>query len=133
MSQMESSASKIHEKLKVIDDYQTHHRLREATGRRSAEDLNDRVQWWSIGQTCVIFIIGVGQVLHLGQLNKLYLEEHTVLPKHFVSGSGAQVFFHRSAVCNGQHLMKEYSFCRIGYHKTFSVTPSTVGCCSNKF
>jgi protein ERP2 len=65
MTLMESEAQKIHEKLKVVDDYQTHHRLREATGRKNAEDLNERVQWWSIGQTCAIFLIGVGQVLVL--------------------------------------------------------------------
>lgn len=59
---MESSAQNIHEKLKVVDDYQTHHRLREATGRKQAEDLNERVLWWSLGQTAVLLAIGIGQV-----------------------------------------------------------------------
>lgn len=60
---MESSSQNIHERLKVIDDYQTHHRLRESTGRKRAEDLNERVLWWSVGQTVVIFFIGIGQVI----------------------------------------------------------------------
>ena len=55
----------VHEELEKIIDYQTHHKLREAQGRAHAEDLNERVFFWSIGQTVVILIIGVGQVLVL--------------------------------------------------------------------
>lgn len=62
---MESSAVSIHEALKVTIDYQTHHRLREAQGRAFAEDLNDRVMIWSVGEFIVILVIGVGQVLVL--------------------------------------------------------------------
>ena len=63
--QMETSAVTIHEALKVILDYQTHHRLREAQGRAFAEELNEGVQLWSIGEAVVILFIGVGQVLVL--------------------------------------------------------------------
>lgn len=59
---METASVNIHEKLKIVDDLQTHQRLRETTGRKSAEDLNDRVLYWSIGQTVVLLCIGVGQV-----------------------------------------------------------------------
>lgn len=62
MSQMEMSISNIGERLRIIDDYQTHHRLREATGRKRAEDLNEKVLFWSIGQASVFILIGVGQV-----------------------------------------------------------------------
>jgi len=55
----------IHEALKVVTDYQTHHRLRESTGRGFAEDLNERVQFWSIGESVIILLIGIGQVLVL--------------------------------------------------------------------
>ena len=106
MTLMESSAATLHESLKVVIDYQTHHRLRESSGilylliyysldctlssaytdsikciidtcyvfahstldfagRSFAEDLNDRVQWWSLGQTTVIILVGIGQVLVL--------------------------------------------------------------------
>jgi len=65
MTQMESSAVTIHEALKVVTDYQTHHKLRESKGRAFAEDLNERVQFWSIGETVVVLLIGVGQVLVL--------------------------------------------------------------------
>lgn len=62
---MESSAQQIHENLNSIIDYQTHHRLREAQGRKRAEDLNERVFYWSVFETMAILIITVGQVLVL--------------------------------------------------------------------
>jgi protein ERP2 len=65
MTQMETSALTLYQSLKVVIDYQTHHKLREAQGRSFAEDLNERVQYWSIGQTVVILIAGIGQVLIL--------------------------------------------------------------------
>ena len=65
MGALESSASTIGDRLRIIDDYQTHHRLREATGRKRAEDLSERVLLWSIGQTAIIVLIGIGQVLLL--------------------------------------------------------------------
>ena len=63
--QMENSAVNLHEDLKSVLDYQTHHKLREAQGRSFAEDLNDRVFYWSLGQSIIILMIGVGQVLIL--------------------------------------------------------------------
>lgn len=54
-----------HESLADILDFQTHHKLREASGRIHAENLNERVLMWSIGQTVVLLIIGIGQVLVL--------------------------------------------------------------------
>ncbi|XP_069674952.1 transmembrane emp24 domain-containing protein 3 [Periplaneta americana] len=65
MTQMESSAQEIHKNLNSIIDYQTHHRLREAQGRKRAEDLNERVMWWSILETLAVLIITVGQVFVL--------------------------------------------------------------------
>jgi len=62
---METSAQLIHNELKIIIDYQTHHRLREAQGRVFAEDLNERVQYWSVGQAVIILLVGIGQVMVL--------------------------------------------------------------------
>ena len=45
--------------------YQTHYRLNEARGRFGAEELNGRVQWWSLVQAIVILCSGLGQVLVL--------------------------------------------------------------------
>ena len=63
--QMETSSMIMHDNLKTVIDYQTHHRLREAQGEEFAENLNTRVQLWSIGQSVVILLVGVGQILVL--------------------------------------------------------------------
>lgn len=65
MTQMESSINEVHESLKKVIDYQTHHRLQEAQGRKRAEDLNERVLWWSLLETAVIAAIAIGQVVIL--------------------------------------------------------------------
>jgi len=65
MTQMESSAQEVHENLNSVVDYQTHHRLRETTGRKRAEDLNERIMVWSAFVTLAIFVVGFGQVLVL--------------------------------------------------------------------
>uniref|UniRef100_A0A915JA90 GOLD domain-containing protein n=1 Tax=Romanomermis culicivorax TaxID=13658 RepID=A0A915JA90_ROMCU len=62
MTMLETLSNSIHEKLKVVDDIQTHHRLRESGGRKSAEDLNERVLWWSLGQAIVMLVIFFAQV-----------------------------------------------------------------------
>lgn len=65
MTQMETSVMNVHQSLKVVIDYQTHHRLRESQGRSFAEDVNERVQYWSVGQTVIIVLASIGQILIL--------------------------------------------------------------------
>lgn len=65
MTQMESSAQDIHKALNNIIDFQTHHRLRETQGRKRAEDLNERVLWWSILESLAVLLIAFGQVFIL--------------------------------------------------------------------
>ncbi|XP_042885858.1 transmembrane emp24 domain-containing protein 7-like [Penaeus japonicus] len=65
MTQMESSSQKVHENLNSVIDYQTHHRLQEAQSRKRAEDLNERVLFWAVGETLGILVIAVGQVIIL--------------------------------------------------------------------
>lgn len=62
---MESSSADIHKSLNLIIDYQTHHRLREAQSRKRAEDLNERVFWWSMSETIAVLIVTIGQVFIL--------------------------------------------------------------------
>jgi len=68
MTQMESSSQQLHENLNKVVDYQTHHRLRESQGRKRAEDLNERVLLWAVGETVAIVVIGIGQVVILKNL-----------------------------------------------------------------
>lgn len=62
---METSGSVIHENMKTVIDYQTHHRLRESQGETFAEGLNTWVLEWSLGQTAMILLVGIGQVVVL--------------------------------------------------------------------
>lgn len=62
---MESSAQAVHDTLSTVVDYQTHYRLRESQGRKFAEELNDRVMYWSLGQTAFMLLVGLGQVIIL--------------------------------------------------------------------
>lgn len=62
-SQMETSAVTIHESLKTITDYQTHHRLREMHGRSFAENLNTRVMYRSAFEFACILLVSITQVL----------------------------------------------------------------------
>lgn len=59
LTQMEQTAQEIHKSLSAILDYQTHHRLREAQGRKRGEDLNERVLWFSIIETSAILVIAI--------------------------------------------------------------------------
>lgn len=65
LTQLEMSMVRIHEALKMVKDYQTHHRLREMSGRDKAEFLNERVQYWSIGESIVFVSIGLTTVFIL--------------------------------------------------------------------
>jgi len=65
LTMMESSSVSVHEALKVVIDYQTHHRLREATSRSVAEYLWERVQYYSLGQTILIIVTSLVQVYTL--------------------------------------------------------------------
>lgn len=65
MTLMESTSIQIHENLNSVVDYQTHHRLQEAQDRKRAEDLNERVFYWSVGEAIGILVIVFVQVMVL--------------------------------------------------------------------
>ncbi|MED6284686.1 Transmembrane emp24 domain-containing protein 3 [Characodon lateralis] len=65
LTQLESSCVAIHEVLKVVAESQTWYRLREAHDRTKAEHLLERVTYWSVGETVLLFVIGFGQVMLL--------------------------------------------------------------------
>lgn len=65
LTQMESACVTIHEALKAVIESQTHYRLREAQDRGRAEDLNSRVSFWSVGETVILFVVSIGQVMML--------------------------------------------------------------------
>lgn len=74
LTQLETSADKIHDALRVVHEYQTHHRLREAVGRDVAEHLSYRVQYWSLGETVLFVVVALAQVLIL---RRFFTEKRT--------------------------------------------------------
>ena len=64
-TQSEESLEAIHLAATNTVKFQTDYRLNEARGRHMAELLNKRVQWWSIFESCIILVTGIGQVFVL--------------------------------------------------------------------
>ena len=62
MTLMETSLQQMHDRMNNVGDYQKHYQIRESQGRAHAEDLNERVQIWSILQLIVIITVGILQV-----------------------------------------------------------------------
>lgn len=75
LTQMEQTAQEIHKSLNAILDYQTHHRLREAQGRKRGEDLNERVLWFSVIETSAILVIAIssGELDFFTRIGKLLI------------------------------------------------------------
>lgn len=65
LTALESSTMYIHDRLKVIIDYQTHFRLREAQGRDHAESINETVAYLSLAEAMVLVIISIVEVFIL--------------------------------------------------------------------
>uniref|UniRef100_A0A674J5K4 Transmembrane p24 trafficking protein 3 n=1 Tax=Terrapene triunguis TaxID=2587831 RepID=A0A674J5K4_9SAUR len=65
LTQMESACVTIHEALNTVIDSQTHYRLREAQDRSRAEELNHHVSYWSVGETVLLLVVSVTQVMLL--------------------------------------------------------------------
>ncbi|ENN79102.1 transmembrane emp24 domain-containing protein 3 [Dendroctonus ponderosae] len=65
LTQMETSTVDMHKFLNVIIDIQTRHRLREAHGRKQAEQLNEKVQLWALFETVIIIVIAGSQTIML--------------------------------------------------------------------
>ena len=65
LTQMETMCLEMHESLKKVQSMQTHHRLREATHRHTAEYMNSRVQLVSAGEALLLIVISVVQILYL--------------------------------------------------------------------
>ena len=65
LTALESSTMYIHDRLKVIVDYQTHFRLRETQGRDHAEEINEIVAYLSLAEAIVLVVISVAEVFIL--------------------------------------------------------------------
>jgi protein ERP2 len=75
LTQLETSLASIHENMNLVERYQNYHRLREANGRIAVDSLNQKVQWWSIGQSVVVIALGLTQVFVLRRFFTLSKQE----------------------------------------------------------
>lgn len=62
MTLMETSVQTIHDKMSNIQDDQKYYQVREAQDREHAEELNTRIQVWSLAQLLVILFVGILQI-----------------------------------------------------------------------
>jgi len=59
---MAGQLKSIQQWMNVTVSTQKRHRQREARGRISAESLNERVMYWSAGQSVLLVVVALGQV-----------------------------------------------------------------------
>jgi len=76
LTQLETSAVSIHESLKLITDYQTHHRLHKVIGQNQAESMNEWVLYWSLAEAIALVVVAVGQVR---TLRRFFAEKRTTI------------------------------------------------------
>eukprot|EP00049_Salpingoeca_infusionum_P009406 m.156713 g.156713 ORF g.156713 m.156713 type:complete len:291 (-) comp14330_c1_seq3:1461-2333(-) len=68
LTQMETSVAAIHDAMRKSIGFQTHLRLREANHRRTADFMNERVQWVSAGEALLLVVVSVFQLMYLRSL-----------------------------------------------------------------
>merc|ERR1712226_740504 len=53
------------DQVEQITKEQNYQRYREERFRQTSESTNQRVLWWSLGQTCILVVMGAWQMRHL--------------------------------------------------------------------
>lgn len=80
-TQVEHYMENIHAANSEVVDMQRQYKMDEIRDRSLAEDLNSRVQWWSIGEAFIVVIVGVSQVYMLKTLFAGRLASQTLGPR----------------------------------------------------
>lgn len=65
MAPLEKEIRNLAQGLQAVKDEQEYIVVRERVHRNTAESTNDRVKWWSIGQTIMLFAVCAWQVWYL--------------------------------------------------------------------
>ena len=65
MAPLEKEVRNLVQGLQAVKDEQEYIVVRERVHRNTAESTNDRVKWWSIGQTVMLFAVCAWQVWYL--------------------------------------------------------------------
>jgi hypothetical protein len=65
MAPLEKEVRNLIQGMQAVKDEQEYIVVRERVHRNTAESTNDRVKWWSIGQTILLFAVCAWQVWYL--------------------------------------------------------------------
>ncbi|CBY19148.1 unnamed protein product [Oikopleura dioica] len=65
LSKADISAENVHSNMRKVRDYQTHHRLREASGRSFAEQLYTKIHFWGFLQSIIMVLVSLSHVVIL--------------------------------------------------------------------
>lgn len=65
LSAIEVEVRKLNDKIRAIRGEQDYQRAREERFRDTSESTNSRVLWWSVGQSIVLIVAGVYQLMNL--------------------------------------------------------------------
>jgi len=65
LSELQLRVRQLLDQVEQITKEQNYQRYREERFRQTSESTNSRVLWWSLGQTCILVVMGAWQMRHL--------------------------------------------------------------------
>merc|ERR1712062_269626 len=65
LSELQLRVRQLLDQVEQITKEQNYQRYREERFRQTSESTNSRVLWWSLGQTCILLVMGGWQMRHL--------------------------------------------------------------------
>jgi len=65
LSELQLRVRQLLDQVEQITKEQNYQRYREERFRQTSESTNQRVLWWSLGQTCILVLMGAWQMRHL--------------------------------------------------------------------
>ncbi|XP_072026971.1 transmembrane emp24 domain-containing protein 4-like [Amphiura filiformis] len=65
LTELQLRVRQLLDQVEQIQKEQNYQRYREERFRQTSESTNQRVLWWSIGQTCILLVTGFWQMRHL--------------------------------------------------------------------
>jgi len=65
LSELQLRVRQLLDQVEQITKEQNYQRYREERFRQTSESTNQRVLWWSLGQTCILVVMGAWQMRHL--------------------------------------------------------------------
>merc|ERR1712226_1034740 len=65
LTELQLRVRQLLDQVEQITKEQNYQRYREERFRQTSESTNQRVLWWSLGQTCILVVMGAWQMRHL--------------------------------------------------------------------